>query len=103
MHPVLNYFQRLRRRQVVRPWLLVTLPLLRPLRSPEPMSISTNEASRLATVQALAEQHTQEIDQTAFFGLLRAHDFRKPPDTVEADGRYYSDKAPVLSAILAGA
>src|SRR5437588_12907722 len=98
MHPVLNYFQRLRRRQVVRPWalatpivvLLVTLPLLRPLRSPEPMSISTNEASRLATVQALAEQHTQEIDQTAFFGLLRAHDFRKPPDTVEADGRYYS-------------
>ena len=55
---VANYFERLRSRQVVRPWALaapvvvlaIALPLLRPLRSPA--LASQTELSYLATIQA---------------------------------------------------
>jgi hypothetical protein len=107
---LINYFRTLPQRQIVRPWamatpilvLVVALPLLRPLRSPELSAMSTNELSRLASIQAMAEHHTQEIDRTTFFPLLRYHNSGLPADTVQLDGKYYSDKAPVLSAILAG-
>ena len=111
MFPVIvDYLRTLRQRQFVRPWalatpilvLLVTLPMLRPLRHPEQSAMSVNELSRLATVQAMAEQHTQEIGHTAFYPALRSHNYRLPPDTAQLDGKTYSDKAPVLSAILAG-
>jgi hypothetical protein len=112
MELILKYFRTLPQRQMMRPWalatpilvLLVALPLLRPLRNPEISAMSSNELSRLATVQALAEHHTQEIDQTSFYRTLRWRDLdQTPSETVELDGRHYSDKAPVLSLILAGA
>jgi hypothetical protein len=55
---------------MVRPWalfgpvvvLVVALPLLRPLRHPDPGAMSDEEMSRLATVQAIAEHGTLAID-----------------------------------------
>jgi len=54
----------------VRPWalagpvliLLFCLPLLRPLRFPDPRDISDNEAVRLATVQSIVERGTLVLD-----------------------------------------
>src|SRR2546427_8417273 len=110
MHVLLNYFRNLPRRQVVRPWalavpvlvLFVALPLLRPLRSPEPYNISPNELSRLATIQAMAEEHRQEIDTSPYYVLLRNRDYYHPPETVRIGSHAYSDKAPVLQLLLAG-
>jgi hypothetical protein len=107
---LLNYFRTLPRRQVVRPWalavpilvLLVALPLLRPLRSPEPYNISSNELSRLAAIQAMGEEHRQEIDNSAYYAALRNRDFRHPPETVRLGKHAYSDTSPVLQLILAG-
>ena len=110
MHPILTYLQALSRRQMVRPWalavpvlvLVVALPLLRPLRSPESGSISANELTRLATIQALAETHSQEIETTPFYSILRQRNFHRPPETVQIQNHSYSDKAPVLAVIMAG-
>lgn len=110
MRVILNYFRTLPQRQIVRPWalatpilvLLVTLPLLRPLRSPDPMSMSANELSRLAAVQAMGEHHAQEIESSSFYPILHFRNGRQPPETVQIEGRYYSEHAPVLSALLAG-
>ena len=102
MDVLLNYFRTLPRRQVVRPWalavpilvLLVALPLLRPLRSPEPYNISSNELSRLAAIQAMGEEHRQEIDNSAYYAALRNRDFRHPPETGKATvGRYVFPQA----------
>src|SRR5438552_18753757 len=108
MDVVLNYFRTLPRRQVVRPWalavpvlvLLVALPLLRPLRSPD--NISANELTRLATIQTMAEEHRQEIESSPFYALLRQRDYYQPPETVKLGRHVYSDKAPVLQLLLAG-
>jgi hypothetical protein len=70
MTAVVDYFRRVRSRQVVRPWalctpvvvLLIALPLLRPLRAPG--GASENELSRLATIQALVEHDGQAINGT---------------------------------------
>ena len=110
MHPVLNYFRTLPRRQMVRPWalavpvlvLVVALPLLRPLRSPDSSSISANELTRLATIQSLAENHSQEIESTPFYSILRQRDFHQPAETVQIQNHAYSDKAPVLAVLMAG-
>src|SRR5947209_12023183 len=109
MNVVLDYFRTLPKRQVVRPWalavpilvLVVALPLLRPLRSPESYKISANELSRLATVQSLAEEHTQEIDHSSYYAMLLSKDPFHPPETVRVAGHAYSDKAPVLQLLLA--
>src|SRR5688572_32856638 len=58
--------------RVVRPWglvapvlvLVVCLPLLRPLI--QPTSLSSNEAARLATDEAIVEQGTLSINDTSF-------------------------------------
>ena len=58
----------------VRPWalagpiliLLFCLPLLRPLRHPDPRDISDNESARLATVQAIVERRSLVIDDSQF-------------------------------------
>ena len=63
-------------RQHVRPWalaspilvLLLALPMLRPLRSPA--AVSSNELSRLATVQSIVEQHTLAINDSTFMQTL---------------------------------
>ena len=88
---------------LVRPWglatpilvLVVCLPLLRPLR--HPVNISDNEKARLATIQALAEDHTLAIDKTSFAGTLDRI-------RVVRDGqvRHYSEQAPVMAVLLSG-
>ena len=85
----------------VRPWglatpilvLLVALPMLRPLRHPDPMRVSDDEVLRLATIQSLAERGNLIIDQTA------------PADVrgvIWIDGHRFSSQTPGLAAMLAG-
>jgi hypothetical protein len=101
LRSLVEYLRRVRNRQVVRPWalatpvlvLLVALPLLRPLRQPDPFQISDEEMSRLATVQAIVEHHTLAIDQTQF---SRTH------DAIVVGDRTYSDQMPVLAFLLSG-
>src|SRR4051794_29189107 len=120
---VVNYFHRVRSRQMVRPWalcapivvLLIALPLLRPLRSPS--DISEGELARLATIQALVENDGPAIDATPFFSALRAHrevDGLGPdprllapralgtdiPGTIHVGKKYYSDQPPVMAYLL---
>ena len=64
--------------------LTVTLPLLRPLRHPDPNGISDEELARLATVQAIVEHKTLAIDET---------DFKSTRLKVTRQGRTYSDHA----------
>jgi hypothetical protein len=86
----------------VRPWAIfapivvfvVALPLLRPLRSPDPQWISDSELSCLETVQSLVEQHTFAIDQSAF---------RATSDRIRIGEHLYSDQAPMLAVLLSGA
>src|SRR3954469_9736936 len=124
MTAVLDYFRRVRNRQVVRPWalcapvvvLLIALPMLRPLRSPG--DASENELSRLAAIQALVEHDGPAINDSDFFAALRhleadrqraeaAPKLPRPWSSGDAVGgtivvgnKYYSDKPPVMSFLL---
>src|SRR3954470_23969631 len=88
-------------RPLVRPWALLTpvvvltiaLPLLRPLRHPDPRMVSDDEQARLATVQALDERHSLIIDNSSV---------RPVPGTVERGGHLYADQPPMLSVLLSG-
>ena len=85
----------------VRPWalsapilvLLVCLPLLRPLRHPDPRTTSDDELARLATIVALTDQRTLDISDATF-----------PPQTgvVAREGRVYSEQPPTLAVLLSG-
>src|SRR5206468_6797051 len=95
---LLEYYRRRRRSSpLVRPWalatpilvLLVALPLLRPLRHPDPREVSDEEAARLATIQALVEQHTFAIDRTSF--SLPAG------SAVRVNGQTFSDQPRMLA------
>ena len=87
---------------MVRPWalsapicvLLICLPLLRPLRHPDPRMISDDVQCRLATVQAIVEHHTLAIEQTDF-NTSHCVVFRQ-------DGHWFSDQSPVMSVLLSG-
>jgi hypothetical protein len=102
MPPLRNWLRRYRNRRHVRPWalsapivvLLIALPLLRPLRHPDPRSISDDESARLATVQALVEQNRLSIDDTGFADATRFKVFR--------DGHWYSNQPPTMAVLLAG-
>lgn len=78
---------------------------------------SLNDGSRLATVQALVEDHTLAIDHSMYAGgwdvAMRpgpAPYIRNPPslnqkgtaDKIFVNGHYYSDKPPVPAVLLAG-
>ncbi len=86
----------------VRPWalsspilvLLICLPLLRPLRHPDPRDVSADETARLATVQAFVEHGTLALDDT----------LKRPPgQTIRGlDRRRYSDQPPVMAVLLSG-
>jgi hypothetical protein len=97
-----NWLRRYRTRRQVRPWalsvpvavLLIALPLLRPLRHPDPQAISDDELARLATVQAIVEDRTLAIDDTTFGDATTAK--------VERAGRSYANQPPTLSVLLAG-
>lgn len=96
-----NWLRRYRNRRHVRPWalsvpivvLLIALPLLRPLRHPDPELISHDERARLATIQALVEHRTLAIDETTFLDT---------DAKVLRDGHWYSNQPPTLSVLLAG-
>src|SRR4051794_37259739 len=97
-----NWLRRSGDRRLVRPWalavpivvLLIALPLLRPLRHPDPQAISDDELARLATVQALVEHRTLAIDDTTFAAETRAK--------IQRNGHWYSNQPPTLSVLLAG-
>lgn len=120
---VVNYFQRVRSRQMVRPWalcapivvLLIALPLLRPLRSPS--DVSQGELARLATIQSFVEHDGQVINETPFFSALRVYRETEGagpdpgllapralgsdiPGTIHVAGKYYSDQPPVMAYLL---
>lgn len=93
------WFLRPRNKRLVRPWallapvvvLLVTLPLLRPLRHPDPRRVSDDETARLATVQAIVEHGTLAIEETEFnttrTAVWRGHSL-------------YADQPPMMAALL---
>ncbi|MEA2711232.1 MAG: hypothetical protein QOF78_3833 [Phycisphaerales bacterium] len=73
--------------------LLVCLPLLRPLRHPDPREISNDELARLATVESLAQRRTLAIEQASF--LPTGGTFRRGQHV-------FSDQPPALAVLLAG-
>jgi hypothetical protein len=97
-----DWLRQYRSRRHVRPWalsvpvvvLLIALPLLRPLRHPDPQSISDDELARLATVQAVVEHKTLAIDDTTFGPGTTAK--------IARGGHSYANQAPTLSVLLAG-
>src|SRR5436190_20823179 len=98
---VLHSFRRYLTKPHVRPWalsapilvLLVCLPLLRPLRHPDPRDVSDDELARLATVQSLVEHRTLAIDNSAF--IPTSH-------TLQKNSHIYSDQPPALAVMLTG-
>jgi hypothetical protein len=96
-----DWLRNTRNRPYVRPWalsvpvvvLLLALPLLRPLRHPDPASVSDDERARLATVQALVEHRTLAIDDSSFVDTTAK---------VRRNGHWYSNQPPTLSVLLAG-
>lgn len=103
-------------RRLVRPWalcapilaLLICLPLLRPLRVPDPGMVSDDEQSRLATIQAIVESphplsypDSLAIEGTQFrdttHKIFAASELKNaiPP-------HLYSDQPPMLAVLLSG-
>ena len=85
----------------VRPWglappilvLLFCLPLLRPLRHPDPGQISDDELARLATVQSIVEHHSLSIDQSSFI---------PPHGTTRIGHKLYADQPLTMALLLSG-
>ena len=102
MRLLLNYLRSYRHKKLVRPWalsapvlvLVIALPMLRPLRHPDPQLISDDEQARLATVQAIVERGSLDIDDT---------DFTTHRKQIEYHGKSYSNQPPMMSAMLSGA
>ncbi len=98
---ILTFRWMLRKR--VRPWalagpiviLLFCLPLLRPLRHPDPRDVSDNETARLATVQAIVERSTLALDE--------AHARPIPRMVVSVGNEHYASQAATMSVLLSGA
>ncbi|HWE94038.1 MAG TPA: hypothetical protein VG269_08760 [Tepidisphaeraceae bacterium] len=106
---VLDFLRRYRSYRLVRPWalsapilvLLISVPLLRPLRSPDPRMIGDDEQSRLATIQAIVESGTLAIEGTSF------RDTRDRIVGIPAAGEkfsphLYSSQLPMQAALLSG-
>lgn len=96
-----RWFLRRKNRPLVRPWalltpivvLLIALPLLRPLRHPDPHEMSDQERAILAPVQSLIEHRTLAIEATNF---PLAH------EKAERNGHTYSTQAPTFPVLLSG-
>src|SRR5262245_7258038 len=95
-------------------WVLATVAFLFAAASAKPFAMSWNDGRRLASVEAPAERGTYCIDSTVFLAPERAHgapayDPNNPLlargtfDKLYINGRYYSDKPPLVSVPLAGA
>src|SRR5690242_3038097 len=95
-------------RPFVRPWalcapiiiLLISIPMLRPLHLTDMSLLSDDEQSRLATVQAIVEQHSLAIENTDF-RETRAKIVSKA-DAGKLPLHVYSNQPPMLSALLSG-
>src|SRR5688500_19467146 len=100
MSPLIQDLRRYLGQPRVRPWalaapivvLLIALPLLRPLRHPDPRQVSSDEAARLVTVQAIVEQGTLALDDVSGGAPAR--------QTVRIGEHTYSDQPPVFAALL---
>lgn len=85
----------------VRPWalsapilvLLICLPMLRPLRHPDPRAISDGELARLATIQSLVEHRSLAINDSAFV---------PNSSTIRKGDQLFSAQPPVLAVLLSG-
>src|SRR5687768_12271228 len=73
--------------------LLFCLPLLKPIRQPDPRGMGDEESAIFATVQSLVEHRSLAIDRTAF--LNTRHKIRIGP-------HYYSQTPPVYPLLLSG-
>ncbi len=90
-------------RRRVRPWalagpiviLLFCLPLLRPLRHPDPRDISDNETARLATVQAIVERGTLALDDAQVRPIART--------VITLGNAHYAPQASTMAVLLSGA
>src|SRR5438094_1305863 len=100
---LLPQFRRYLTKPHVRPWalsspilvLLVCLPLLRPLRHPDPRDISDDELARLATVQSVVEHRTLAIESS--------HEFVPAArQTIHRGAHIFAAQPPALSVLLAG-
>lgn len=99
MKLVLQFWHWYAQRTHIRPWglaaaalvLLVALPMLRPLRYPQAYQVSDDERVRLATIQAIAEDHTLSLDRSTA---------RRLQGVVQVDGSYYATQPPAFAAIL---
>lgn len=102
MRVLADFLARYRERKHVRPWalavpvlvLLIALPLLRPLRHPDPREMSDDEIARLASVQAIVEHGSLAIDQTQFFDTKLK---------IQSHGKWFADQPPAMAALLAPA
>src|SRR3954470_20127284 len=98
---LLDQLRRYLTKPHVRPWalsapvlvLLICLPLLRPLRHPDPRLISNDELNRLATIESVAERRTLAIESS---------DFAPSAGTMRNGRHVYSQQPPTLSVLLAG-
>jgi len=104
MARLIDQLRSWRDRTYVRPWalaapvvvLLICLPLLRPLRHPDPMAMSHDEAARLATIAAVGERQTLVIDPAwARFSNQIIHD--RTNETI-----LYADQPATLGVLLGG-
>ncbi|MCI0702653.1 MAG: hypothetical protein L0241_16335, partial [Planctomycetia bacterium] len=98
-------------------WVLAASAFAFAALSARPSASSWNDGSRLASVEALVERNTFCIDGTMFLEPKAEHFERGTPpydptnpalrrgtlDKLFIDGRYYSDKPPLVSVPLAGA
>ena len=97
---LLDDLRRFFTRPHVRPWalsapilvLLICLPLLRPLRHPDPRAISDDELGRLGTIQALVERRTLAIDDSVH---IPVHEIERRGEDLIAT------QPPVLAVLLA--
>ena len=96
---LLQYIRGYVQRPLVRPWalagpvlvLMLCLPMLRPLRQPDPTQWSDEEQMVASTVQAIVEHRTLAIDDSVFSGN---------PAAIEHEGRRYSPYPPMLAVLL---
>ncbi len=97
---LVNYIRSYLQRPLVRPWalagpvliLMICLPLLRPLREPDPNQWHDEQQMIAATVQSIVEHHTLAIDQSVF---------ADNPVAVTRNGHRYSPYSPMLPVLLA--
>ena len=94
------YIRGYLQRPLVRPWalagpvliLMICLPLLRPLRQPNPTRWHDEEQMIAATVQAIVEHRTLAIDESVF---------ADNPAALSVEGHRYSPYSPMLPLLLA--